>query len=327
MKTDSAVIQARKTPTRLSAVSLVLDNIVWVLLILSIVIMGLIKPVFFQQSILLNILIQSSVLGVLTAGLANAILLGEIDLSVTGIMAFSACVGTNFMNKGLPWYLAILMIIGIGTAFGLFNGLMIAKLKAVSLIETLAINITLQGAVLAITQGRSIINFPEPYKFIGQGNLFGVPILPVVFIVIYLLVHQMWKRTALGRSLFAVGGNAHCARVSGIHVSRIRILAFVISGTLSGLAGFLLSAYLGAVTATFGAEFQMYSIAAAVIGGISLSGGRGKISGVLGGVLLLTVIQVGLQVLSVNSFFVNMIGGIMIFIAVLIDAVRVNFQN
>jgi len=310
-----------------AALKFVLDNIVWFLLIISIAVMGLIEPVFFSSSILMNILVQASVLGVLTAGISFAILLGEIDLSVTGIMGFSACIGTLAMRAGLPWYITIIFIIAMGMGFGFLNGVLVAKVKAVSLIETLALNMSLQGAVLAITQGRTIVDFPEVYKFIGQGNVFGFPILPVVFILIYVIIQNIWKRTALGRSMFAVGGNANCAKVSGIRVTRIKIYAFLISGTLAGLAGYLLSSYLGAVTATFGTEFQMNTIAAAVIGGVSLSGGRGKITGVLGGVLLLTVIQVGLQVLGLNSFFVTMAGGIMIFTAVLIDAIRVNFQG
>lgn len=325
---DSAALQLTKTRKRDGfGLKFILDNIVWFLLILSVIVMGIIQPIFFRQEILMNILVQSSVLGILTAAISFAILIGEIDLSVTGVMAFSACVGTWAMKSGLPWIVTIIFIILIGMGFGIFNGLMVSKLKAVSLIETLAVNIALQGAVLAITQGRAIVNFPEAFKIIGQGSIFGVPILPIVFIIAYIILHSVWKRTALGRSMFAVGGNANCANVSGIKVDRIKIYAFLISGTLAGLAGYLLASYLGAVTATFGSDMQMYCIAASVIGGVSLSGGRGKISGVLGGVLLLTVIQVGLQVLGINSFYVNMAGGIMIFIAVLIDAIRVNFQG
>lgn len=311
-----------------NVIKFVLGNIVWFLLIISVLVMGLIQPVFFSGSILMNILVQASVLGVLTAGLSFTILIGEIDLSVTGVMGFSACIGTICMRAGLPWPLTIILILAIGALFGLLNGVLVAKVKAVSLIETLALNLTLLGAMLAITQGRTIVDFPEAYKFLGQGKLFDVvPLLPILFILVYIIVHNVWRRTALGRSLFAVGGNANCARVSGIKVTRIRINAFLISGCLAGLSGVLLSSYLGAVNTTFGTEFQMQSIAASVIGGVSLSGGRGKITGVLGGVLLLTVIQVGLQVLGLNSYFVNMAGGLMIFIAVLIDAVRLNFES
>lgn len=304
------------------AASFVLKNVVWFLLILSIIIMGIIEPIFFSPQIMKNILVQASVLGVLTAGLSFCILIGEIDLSIVGMMGFSAAIGTTLMSQGLNWVLSLIVIIVIGAFFGIFNGVLVAKLKAVSLIETLAVNFTLVGAVLALTQGRSIINFPDPYKWVGQGSVFGIPVLPIVFLLVYFIVHIVWNKTSFGRSLFAVGGNPNTAHVSGINVDLIRILAFTISGLLAGLSGFLLSSYLGAVTVTFGTEYGMYGLAASVMGGISLTGGKGKIVGVLGGVLLLTVIQVGLQMLGISSFYVQMAGGLMILIAVLFDALR-----
>jgi simple sugar transport system permease protein/ribose transport system permease protein len=146
-------------------------------------------------------------------------------------------------------------------------------------------------------------------------------------VIVYYVLHVIWSKTTFGRSLFAVGGNSNTAFVSGISVERIKIYAFVVSGTLAGLSGFLLSSYMGAVTTTFGKVYQMDSIAAAVIGGISLTGGKGSIIGVLGGVLLLTVIQVGLQVLGISPYYVEMAGGLMILLAVLIDAIRQKYER
>ena len=137
-----------------------------------------------------------------------------------------------------------------------------------------------------------------------------------------MLLYLLWTNTGFGRSLFAVGGNAQTSYVSGINIDRVKISAFIISGTLAGFSGYILSSYMGAVTTTFGKVYQMDTIAAAVIGGVSLSGGKGSISGVLGGVLLLTVIQVGLQILGISPNYVEMAGGLMILLAVLIDAIR-----
>ena len=328
LQTNTAVIkQKRFFAKRKNATAFFLDNIVWLLLLISLIVMGLINPVFFTRQILGNILVQSSILGVLAAGLSFAILIGEIDLSIVGITAFAAACGTMLMKAGLNWILAILVMVLIGILIGTLNGVLVAKLKAVSLIETLAVQIALLGAVMAMTQGRSIVNFSDAYKFVGQGSVFGFPVLPIIFILVYIVVNLVWKRTTFGRSLFAVGGNASSAHVSGIKVDRIKIYAFLVSGGLAGFSGFLLSSYMGAVTSTFGTEYIMYSIAAAVIGGISLSGGRGKISGVLGGVLLLTVIQIGLQILGISSYFVQLSGGMMIFVAVIIDAIRLKLQG
>lgn len=299
------------------------NNIVWVLLIVSIVIMGLFNSSFYRPAILMNILTQTTVLAIFAIAMSMAITLGEINLSVVGTAAFSAVVATSLMQyHGLPWFLAILVCLAVGFIVGIVNGLIITKLKAVALIETLAMNMTLQGAVLAITQGKSVTNFPATYKFIGQGRIGGVPVLPIALIVTYIIFAVIWNQTRYGRSLFAVGGNPDSAYVSGIDIKFVKISAFAISGLLCGLAGYLLSSYMGAVTTSFGDSYEMNSIAASVIGGVSLDGGRGSILGILGGALLLTVIQVGLQLLGIESFYVTMAGGLMVFVAVLIDAVR-----
>ena len=328
MNAQSNVVIKRRGQSNISRT--IWNNIVWILLIFAIVIMGLIDPVFFNVRTLMNIFVQGSILGILAVAIGFSLLIAEIDLSIVGIAALSACLGTLAMSHGLNWILAILMIVFSGIIMGVINGLLIAKLKAVSLIATLAFQITYLGAVMAITQGQSIINFPLEYKFIGQGRLFstagagesGFPIVIIVFLLVFLAVHYVWTRTAFGRSLYAIGGNAASAKVSGIKVDKVKIIAFTVCGGLAGFAGFVLSSYMGAVTNTFGEQYKMYSIAAAVIGGVSLSGGKGTVFGVLGGTLLLQVMQIGLQVLGISSYSVNMIGGLMILVAVIIDAFR-----
>ncbi len=316
---------ARKTFDLKSAL---LNNVVWLLLVFSILIMGMINPIFFSADIISNILTQATVLGLLTCAISFAIIIGEIDLSLVGNMAFSAAMGTLAIKAGAPWFVGAFVILATGLAIGLLNGFLIAKIKAVSLIETLALKIILLGAVMAITQGRGIYDLPDVYKWVGQGKIGDVvPFLPVVFLIVYILMYFIWNRTAFGRSLYAVGGNANSAYVSGIKVDKIRIWAFGMAGLIAGFAGWMLSAYMGAVTNTFGTAYDMNCIAASVIGGVSLSGGRGSVSGILGGVILLTVIQVGLQVLGIESFYVQFVGGFMILIAVLIDAIRLKIQG
>jgi simple sugar transport system permease protein/ribose transport system permease protein len=242
-------------------------------------------------------------------------------------MSFAATIGTLLVKSGFPIPLSILAILAVGLSIGLINGLLIAKMKAVPLIETLAVKLTLLGAFLAITKGRAITDLPSSFKWFGQGRIGPVPFMPIVLIAVFVVVYIIWNKTPVGRSLFAVGGNPEAAYVSGIKVDNIRIFAFAVSGLLAGLAGFLLSAYMGAVTSTFGISYDMNNIAASVIGGVSLSGGQGNVQGILGGVLLLTVIQVGLQILGVSSYHVQMINGIIIFVAVLLDAIRLKAKN
>jgi simple sugar transport system permease protein len=303
-----------------------MNNVVWILLVVSILIMGMFKSSFYSFGILSNILVQGTVLGMLAIAVSMVILLGDINLSTVGTAGFSALIGVMMMKSGLPIALAVLVILVVGGLVGLVNGLIVTKLRANALIETLAMNMVLQGALLAITNGNTISQLPDAYKYVSQGKIGIFPLLPLVLFVIFIIFYFVWNKTAFGRSLFAVGGNEQSAYIAGINVNAIKIGAFVISGLLSGLAGYLLSAYMGAVTSSFGKTYEMQCIAAAVIGGVSLTGGKGSILGVLGGTLLLTVIQVGLAILGIPSTMITLAGGLMIFVAVIIDASRNMYQ-
>ena len=311
----------------------VIDNIVWVLLLIGVIVFIILKPNYFNPianpSLYLNIPMQASVMSVMTIGLAGTILLGDIDLSCVGIMAVSAATGILIFKNGIvPIPIAMIIILIMGALLGFVNGVLIAKLKAVALIETLAMNTLLAGVVLAITRGRTITINEKGYTILGQGKIGGfLPFLVIIFLLVYIIMYFVWNRTALGRSLFAVGGNARCAKVSGINVDRIRIAAFTISGLMAGLAGLMLSSKMGSINSVFGSSYSMDIIAAAVIGGTSLAGGVGKVSGVLGGVLLLNFIQVGLQVFGMDSYYVEAATGLIILLAVLIDSFRVRLSN
>ena len=232
----------------------VIDNIVWVLLLIGVIVFIILKPNYFNPianpSLYLNIPMQASVMGVMTIGLAGTILLGDIDLSCVGIMAVSAATGILIFKNGIvPIPIAMIIILIMGALLGFVNGVLIAKLKAVALIETLAMNTLLAGVVLAITRGRTITINEKGYTILGQGKIGGfLPFLVIIFLLVYIIMYFVWNRTALGRSLFAVGGNARCAKVSGINVDLIRIAAFTISGLMAGLAGLMLSSKMGSST-------------------------------------------------------------------------------
>lgn len=304
------------------------DYLVWFLLALSLLIMGLFQPAFFTSSIIRNIIVQASALGVITLGLSHVLMVGHIDLSLVGSMAFSAGLGTYMMrNYGIHWSLAIIVIVAFGCLVGFVNGVIVTKLKAASLIETLAMNLILTGGLLALTQGRTFTNFPQEYLFLGKSAIAGIPVLPIPLFVIALILGYIWNNTVFGRSLYATGGNIACARASGISVDKINILAFVISGGFAGFAGYMMSSYMGAVPAKFGESMQMYALAAAVIGGVSLTGGIGRISGVIGGVLLITIYQVGLSILGISPYYINVTGGLMILFAVILDALKNRYRS
>ncbi len=149
--------------------------------------------------------------------------------------------------------------------------------------------------------------------------------MPLIFVVALIAIGVLLRMTILGRSIYAVGGNPQASNSAGIRVDRIKIIAYTLSGFLAGVAGFLLASWQMAITSNRGSSYLLYAIAAPIIGGVSVFGGRGNVVGILGGVLLLTVIQVGLAIINIPSFYVGMIGGFMIFIAVAIDAIRVRY--
>jgi len=304
----------------------ILHNVVWIWLIALVVIFGAFNEYFLTIFNLQNIMVQATVLGLLGLAVALPLLIAEIDLSIPANAGFSAAVGAlAYSDWGLPWFAAMLIGLAIGTFIGFFNGWCITQLKMVSLIQTLAMMIILQGALLALTQGKTLNNFAEGYTWIGQATIGGWPLMPMVFIIMLVILGIILKNTVLGRSIYAVGGNPAASLSAGIRVKRVKIMTYTMAGFLAALAGFLLASWQMAITSNQGSSYLLYAIAAPIIGGVSVFGGRGNVKGVLGGVLLLTVIQVGLAIINIPSFYVGMIGGIMIFIAVLIDAFRVRY--
>jgi ribose/xylose/arabinose/galactoside ABC-type transport system permease subunit len=304
----------------------VLHNVVWIWLIALVAIFGAFNEFFLTLINLQNVMVQATVLGTLGLAVALPLLVAEIDLSIPANAGFSAAVGAlAYSDLGLPWFAAVAIGLLVGTLIGFFNGLCITRLKMVSLIETLAMMIILQGALLALTQGKTLTNLPDGYVWIGQATIGDWPLMPLVFLLALVVIGVVLKRTVLGRSIYAVGGNPVASNSAGIRVERVKIITYTISGFLAALAGFLLASWQMAITSNQGSSYLLYAIAAPIIGGVSVFGGRGNVKGVLGGVLLLTVIQVGLAIVNVPSFYVGMIGGVMIFIAVAIDAFRVRY--
>jgi simple sugar transport system permease protein/ribose transport system permease protein len=321
----SAPATATKQPAK-NSVQWLFQNVVWLWLAALVIVFGVLNPFFFTVSNLQNVLVQATVLGLLALAVSLPLMVAEIDLSIASNMGFSAAIGAIISTRlGMSPAIGVPLGIAAATAIGFFNGLCVTRLRMVSLIQTLAVMIVLQGSLLAVTQGNTISDMPNSFIWIGQYTIGNWPVMPVVFLVALLGMGFMLRKTVLGRSLYATGGNALAANSAGIRVKRVKVIAFTLSGFLSGVAGYLLAAWQMAITSDQGEGFLLYAIAAPIIGGVSVFGGRGGAAGILGGVLLLTVIHVGLAITSVPSFYVQMIGGVLIFIAVAVDAIRVNF--
>ncbi|MCB1372164.1 MAG: ABC transporter permease, partial [Rhodobacteraceae bacterium] len=288
----------------------VLDNLVWLILLIALTAFGLFIPKFLQIGIFLNILEQSTFVGVIAVGLSLTLIAGEMDLSVESVMALAAMLvaltfGTGGAGGGLeldPAWLAfpvsLAMALGVGAAVGALNGLLVVRFEINAFIVTLASYIWGRGLVVALSGGRSVYGLPDALRAVAVQRLLGVPLLAWVLIAVYLVFSFLLAKTPFGRHLFMIGGNAVASNRAGIRVARNVILAFLLSGMLAGLAGWLLASRTAGATANLGIGMLFQAFAAVVIGGVSLRGGVGRLSGVFAGVLLLSSIQTAINVMG-----------------------------
>ncbi len=283
-------------------------------------------PDFLTGPNLVNIGIQVSTVAVLAFGMTFVIVAGGIDLSVGSVAALSAMVSSwMYVGSGLPGWMALLAGLATGLLVGIVNGLASAYGKLPSFIATLAMLSVARGLTLVISDGRPIKTAPE-VSFLGS-NLGPIPMPIIVLVVAALIASFLLNRTVLGRSMYAVGGNAEAARLSGLPVKRIVVIVFGLAGLFAALAGLLLAGRLDSAQPQAAAGYELDAIAAVVIGGASLAGGLGRISGTLVGALVLVVIRNGLNLLNVTSFWQQVVIGVVIALAVGIDVLRRKTRN
>jgi len=292
----------------------------WMLLAVC-VILAIASPVFATSANLLNVALATSVTALLAAGQTFVIILAEIDLSVGAILGFSAAI-TAMVLRHHSTITGIVVGLAVGAAAGLVNGLLVTKTRMPSFIATLATLSILSGLALQLTQGNPVSVTDYNFQNIGQARIAGIPtpvwIMIVVFVV-FVIFGILLARTRFGRYAYATGDNAEAARLSGISVDRVKILAFVISGALAALAGFIVTARLSTAEPTAGTGLELEAIAAVIIGGTSLAGGRGDLLGTIVGALILGVIDNGMNLLNVNPFLQDVVKGVVILFAVLLD--------
>ncbi|GAA1979954.1 ABC transporter permease [Isoptericola halotolerans] len=278
-------------------------------------------PNFLTGPNLLNIGIQASTIAVLAFGMTFVIVAGGIDLSVGSVAALSAMASAwVYSAAGLPGGLSLLAGLATGAALGAISGIAIAFGRLPSFIATLAMLSVARGLTLVLSDGRPIATSPA-VSFLG-GTLFGIPVPILVLAVAGLVAAFILNRTVVGRSMYAVGGNAEAARLSGIPVKRVLVTVFALAGVYAALAGMLLAGRLNSAQPQAAAGYELDAIAAVVIGGASLAGGVGRVSGTLVGALILAVIRNGLNLLNVSSFWQQVVIGLVIAVAVGIDVLR-----
>ena len=290
---------------------------VWMLLAVCIA-LSIASPVFGTSGNLLNVGLATSVTALLAAGQTFVIILGEIDLSVGAILGFSAAITAMVLqHQSAP--VGILVGLAVGAVAGLVNGLLVTLTRMPSFIATLAMMSVLAGLTLQITQGNPIGVTDYDFQNIGQARMGGVPVPVWIMLVVFVVFGLLLARTRYGRYVYATGDNPEAAKLSGIPVTRTKVLAFVISGALAALAGFIITARLSTAEPTAGTGLELEAIAAVIIGGTSLAGGRGDLIGTIVGALILGVIDNGMNLLDVSPFLQSVVKGLVILFAVLLD--------
>jgi ribose/xylose/arabinose/galactoside ABC-type transport system permease subunit len=293
-----------------------------VALVVSCLIMSLLSSKFFTTANVTNIVTQSAIVGIAAVGATLVIITSGIDLAVGSTIALSGMIGATLVHNGTAGLLGVLVIIVVATLIGAFNGVSITFLGLAPFIVTLAVLGMGRGLTLQLSQGQSVYGLPPSLTWIGSGSLLGLQLPAILTIAVFVIGHVILTRTTLGHQIFAVGGNREAARLSGIKDNRVLFTVYAIAGLCAGLSSLILVGRLGSATPTAGTGVELQVIAAVVIGGASLFGGKGSMLGTFIGVLLIGVINNGLTLLNVSPFWVQFMQGAIIFIAVLLDAVN-----
>ncbi len=320
-------------------IEFLLDNLVWLMLIVVLTVFSVMIPGYFQFGIFANILEQSTFVGVMAIGLAIVIISGHLDLSVESTAALSAMVtGILFAKSGIgmgltmnpEWLLlpmSLVLAVVVGGIIGAINGFFVVRLGMTAFIVTLASFIWVRGLVVAISGGRSAQSLAPSIRAIGIERIFGIPLLAWISVASFIVFAILMVKTPFGRYVTLVGGNQEATFRAGINNNRVVWLSFVIAGVLAGVAGWLLAIRTSGATANLGTGMLFNAFAAVVIGGVSLKGGIGKLPGVYAGVLLLYSIHTAINVMGLPAHFTQVILGGLVLTAVLLDTLKLRLRE
>lgn len=307
-------------------------------LVLLVIVISCVSPEFRTASNFLNLLRQASFNGLIAFGMTCVILSDGIDLSVGSTFALSAIICAELLMGGMPAGLAIIIALMAGTALGAVSGILVTKGRLQPFIATLITMTAYRGLALILTNGKPISRLASSiesesgsflFKVLGKGNLvfgpnemFSIPIPAIILVVALLIFYFVLHHTTFGRRIYATGSNAKCANLVGVNTAKIKISVYAISGFMSALAGLIMISRVDSAQPTLGDGYELDAIAAVALGGTSMSGGRGKIVGTLAGVLIIAVLNNGLNILGVSTYYQEVIKAIVILVAVLSDRKR-----
>lgn len=290
-------------------------------LIVLVILVTIVNPNFIAPTNLLNLLRQVSTNALIAFGMTFVIITGGIDLSVGSTLALSSALMAGSIAAGMDPIIAMILSLVVGTVFGAVNGLLITKGNMAPFIATLATMTIYRGLTLVYTDGNPITGIGDSFifKFVGRGYLFGIPFPVVLMIISFILLYVLLHKMTFGRKTFAIGGNEKASFIAGIKNDRIKTGIYALSGLMASLAGIIITSRLDSAQPTAGTSYEMDAIASVVLGGTSLSGGRGRLVGTLIGALIIGTLNNGMNLLGISSFYQQVVKGIVIIIAVLLD--------
>ncbi|UOQ57497.1 ABC transporter permease [Leucobacter allii] len=293
-----------------------------VALVLVSIALAFLTPSFLTASNLTNIVTQSAVVGIAAIGATFVIITSGIDLSVGSNIALAGMIGAIVAQASGSGFLGVAAVVLVSVLVGAANGASVAWLGLAPFIVTLAVMGMARGLTLQISQGQSVYGLPPSLSWLGASAILDIKTSALVTVLLFILAHLVLSQTTFGHRVFAVGGNAEAARLAGIDVRRVVFACYVIAGLTAGIAAIILLGRLDSATPNAATGTELQVIAAVVIGGTSLFGGKGSMMGTFVGVLLIGVINNGLTLLNVSSFWVQFVQGALIFLAVLLDSVN-----
>ena len=295
-------------------------GILWVMVAL-IIVMSMISPTFFTSRNLINVAKQASITSIIGVGMTFVLITGGIDLSVGSVMALSGTLAASaaVAEKNIPIAIVILIGAGLGTLCGLINGIGVSYVGFPPFIMTLGMMTIARGIPLVYTNGTPVFGLSEAFNTLANSRSLGIPTLVYYMVIISVIGYIILSKTVLGRQIYGIGGNEEAARLSGVSVARLKMLVYVFSGFLAGIAGILICSRITSGNGTVAEGYEMNAISAAVIGGVSMTGGSGSVLGMVVGAMILTIIQNSFDIMGVNSFYQDIIKGIIILLAVFLD--------
>ncbi|RCK76823.1 MAG: Ribose ABC transport system, permease protein RbsC [Anaerolineae bacterium] len=313
-------VQTQKQTISTTALILFRKSSVFLILFVILGALALLSPEFFTLQNLTTVALQTSLIALVGIGMTLTIITGGIDLSVGSVAALCGALAAGLaVRNQLPTYTAMLIALMIGGVLGSINGAMIVWGRIPPFVATLAMMAAARGFTLVYTQGRPIAGLDKAFTFWGSGDLWGIPMPVIILLVVAVLAAWMLNQTVFGMHIFAVGGGEETARLASVAVGRVKLGVYVLSGLCAALAGIILTARLWSAQPNSGMLMELDAIAAAVLGGTSLAGGSGTISGTLAGAFIIGSLSNGLNLLEIPSYNQQVVKGIVFIVAVLLD--------